>query len=109
MQIEGFNSILQDSLSSMEKHFRSLTDSFSVMGVVQEISEYSARVKKEITEQYYRLNSELQYQYVAVFDEFVNKCNKLIDESMEALKNNEVIVALANDIFYNDESLHPSR
>ena len=109
MQFEGFNKFLQDYLASTEKYFRNIADSCSATNIVQEIIEYGSQVKKDVAERYYRLNSELQYQGIAAFDDFMNRCNALIDDTMEILNKNEIIIALSNDIFYNDESLGVSK
>jgi hypothetical protein len=106
MQLESFTSLLQDSLESTEKYFRNLTDSYSILGVVQEISEYSSKVKQEISEQYNKLSTELQSQCITAYDDFMNRCNKLIDKSMEAIRNNELINSLTGDCCFNDDSLN---
>lgn len=82
-----------------------IADSGYIRSAVQDVSDYCSRIKDDATEIFQQFNSDMQYQCSSVFDEFMKKCNSIVDDSMELIRKNEIIKTLSNDIFYNDEPI----
>jgi hypothetical protein len=104
MQVEHFDSMLQDSLTSLEQYFTLLIDNTYKGSLVQNVRNYVSSVKKNITDQYNTLNKEIQLGLKNKFKEFIEKCDGLLKTASDKALHNQNILSLSNDVFYNDMS-----
>jgi dsDNA-specific endonuclease/ATPase MutS2 len=102
MHAEQFNSVLQDSLSSMENYLKLLIDKDYTLSVIQNVKNYSLNLKNNLTEQYNNLSNDIQDNLKKKYKEIVKKFDKLTEKAIDQVKFNQEIISLSNDVFYND-------
>ncbi len=102
MQNESFNSILQESLASVDKYFKMFVDSNYGLTIIQTAVDYSKNVKDEITEQFNSLSSDVQQQTKNTYNEIIEKCDAILNGAAEKIRKTQEILSLSNDTFYND-------
>lgn len=102
MQNDTFNTILQDSLATVDKYFKMFVDSNYGMTLIQTAVDYSKNLKNEITEQFNSLSTELQLQTKNTYNEIIEKCDAIINDASDKIKKTQEILSLSNDTFYND-------
>jgi hypothetical protein len=102
MQNDTFNSILQDSLASVDKYFKMFVESNYGLTLIQTAVDYSKNVKNEVTEQFNSLSSEIQTQTKNTYNEIIEKCDAILNGAADKIKKTQEILSLSNDTFYND-------